>query len=71
MSPSLKKFTTPSLAPSGSSPQSTITISVIGRSDSPTETCSIERTTPIPFITLPKTTCFPSRCGVRVVVMKN
>lgn len=28
-------------------------------------------TTPIPFSTLPKTTCFPSRCGVGTVVIKN
>lgn len=32
---------------------------------------SMRRTSPIPFSTSPKTTCFPSRCGVTVVVMKN
>jgi hypothetical protein len=32
---------------------------------------SIWRTTDLPLITSPKTTCLPSRCGVGAVVMKN
>ena len=32
---------------------------------------SILRTRDLPFSTSPKTTCFPSRCGVGTVVTKN
>jgi hypothetical protein len=36
-----------------------------------TSVCSMRRTQLMPFMTLPNTTCLPSRWGVSVVVMKN
>merc|ERR1719201_845548 len=37
----------------------------------PLPTASMALTTSMPLTTLPKTTCLPSRCGVRDVVRKN
>ena len=42
-----------------------------GLDDSSTGTSPIARTTFIPSCTLPKTVCFPSKCGVGANVMKN
>jgi len=54
-----------------SSPQSTITISSTGRSESPFSHSSICRTTSIPLTTCPNTTCLPSKWGVSLLVIKN
>ena len=52
-------------------PQSAIIISTSGLSDAFFGTSSIFLTISIPSVTSPKTTCFPSKCGVSRLVMKN
>lgn len=47
-----------------------VTVS-LGRSPSPVLTFSMTLIISVPSITLPKTTCLLSRCGVWTVVMKN
>lgn len=62
---------TPSLPPRLNDPHSPTVTGTNGRSDASVLVLSMPLTTLIPSITRPKTTCFPSRCGVATVVRKN
>ena len=55
----------------GKVPESTITQSLIGLSFSSVSVFSIRRTTSIPLITFPNTTCLPSSHSVLAAVMEN
>ena len=53
------------------SPQLVIVIGKTGLSYMSTRTAPIFLMTSMPSITWPKTTCFPSKCGLGFNVMKN
>jgi hypothetical protein len=61
----------PSLPTRFNAPHSPTVTGTNGRSDASVLVLSMPLTTLIPSITRPKTTCFPSRCGVGTVVKKN